>query len=52
MPLMDFFKSRSDIALIKLASTVSGVKPINIYSGKSEKGKTITVYGGGLLGTD
>ena len=36
-PLMNFFKSRSDIALIKLTSTVSGVEPINIYSGKSEK---------------
>jgi hypothetical protein len=49
-PLMSFFKSRSDIALIKLASTVSGVEPINIYSGKSEQDKTITVYGRGATG--
>jgi hypothetical protein len=49
-PLMSFFKSRSDIALIKLTSKVSGVKPVNIYKGKSEKGKTITVYGKGATG--
>jgi hypothetical protein len=49
-PLMSFFKSRSDIALIKLTSTVSGVEPIKIYQGKSEKGKTITVYGKGATG--
>ncbi len=47
---MSFFESRSDIALIKLTSTVSGVEPINIYSGKSEKSKTITVYGRGSTG--
>ncbi|MBA6287598.1 trypsin-like serine protease [Colwellia sp. MB3u-4] len=50
-PLMSFFKSRSDIALIKLSSKVSGVNPINIYNGKSEKGKTITVYGKGATGS-
>ena len=50
-PLMSFFKSRSDIALIKLTSKVSGVKPVNIYKGKSEKGKTITVYGKGATGS-
>jgi hypothetical protein len=49
-PLMSFFKSRSDIALIKLTSKVSGVKPVNIYKDKSEKGKTITVYGKGATG--
>jgi hypothetical protein len=49
-PLMNFFKSRSDIALIKLTSTVSDVEPINIYTGKSEKGRTITVYGKGATG--
>ncbi|MBA6357917.1 MULTISPECIES: trypsin-like serine protease [unclassified Colwellia] len=49
-PLMLFFKSRSDIALIKLTSKVSGVKPVNIYKGKSEKGKKITVYGKGATG--
>jgi hypothetical protein len=50
-PLMSFFKSRSDIALIKLSSKVSGVNPIKIYKGKSEKGKTITVYGKGATGS-
>jgi hypothetical protein len=50
-PLMSFFKSRSDIALIKLTSKVNGVKPVNIYKGKSEKGKVITVYGKGATGS-
>jgi hypothetical protein len=49
-PLMSFFKSRSDIALIKLASPVSRVETINIYTGTSEKGKIITVYGKGATG--
>jgi hypothetical protein len=49
-PSMNFFKSRSDIALIKLTTTVSGVQPINIYTGKSEKDKKITVYGRGATG--
>ncbi|MEW6997099.1 trypsin-like serine protease [Colwelliaceae bacterium BS250] len=49
-PLMSFFKSRSDIALIKLTSAVSGVEPISIYKGNSEKGKIITVYGKGATG--
>jgi len=49
-PLMRFFKSRSDIALIKLVSTVSGVEPVNVYKGKNEKGKIITVYGKGATG--
>ena len=49
-PLMNFFRSRSDIALIKLTSTVNDVQPINIYTGTSEKGKTITVFGKGATG--
>ncbi|MFT5675044.1 MAG: hypothetical protein ACI808_000973 [Paraglaciecola sp.] len=49
-PLMSFFKSRSDIALIKLTSTVNGVEPINTYTGTSEKGKKITVFGKGATG--
>jgi len=49
-PLMSFLKSRSDIALIKLTLPVSDVKPINIYTGRSEKGKTITVFGKGATG--
>lgn len=49
-PLMRFFQSRSDIALIKLSSKVKNVNPINVYKGNSEKGKTITVYGKGATG--
>ena len=49
-PLMRFLKARSDIALIKLTTAVSGVEPVNIYTGSSEKGKTITVYGKGATG--
>jgi len=49
-PLMGFLKSRSDIALIKLTSPVDDVKPINIYTSKGEKGKTITVFGKGATG--
>lgn len=49
-PLMNFLKSRSDIALIKLTSAVPHIRPINIYTGKDEKGKIITVYGKGATG--
>lgn len=49
-PLMSFFQTRSDIALIKLSSPVIDVEPINLYLGKDEKGKTITVYGKGATG--
>mgnify|MGYP000008783523 CR=1 FL=1 len=49
-PLMDFLKSRSDIALIKLATPVSGVTPVAIYGGSDEQGKTITVFGKGATG--
>lgn len=50
-PLMAFFKSRSDVALIKLSSKVTDVTPIKLYKGKSEKGKTVAVYGKGATGT-
>ena len=49
-PLMRFFKSRSDIALIKLTLPVNDVKPISIYTNTGEKGKTITVFGKGATG--
>lgn len=49
-PLMGFFKSRSDIALIKLTSAVDNVVPIQLYSNTDEKGKLITVYGRGAKG--
>jgi hypothetical protein len=42
-PLMSFFKSRSDIALIKLATTVSNVNPIKIYQVVFEP---VDVFGG------
>lgn len=49
-PLMNFFKSRSDIALIKLTLPVSDAKPINMYTGENEVGEIITVYGRGATG--
>lgn len=49
-PLIDFFKGRSDIALIKLSSNVKDVVPIDIYNGRAEEGKVITVYGNGATG--
>lgn len=49
-PLMAFLKSRSDIALIKLTSPVTELKPIDIYPLADEKGKEITVFGRGATG--
>lgn len=49
-PLMSFFKSRHDIALIKLKTHVVNAEPIKIYSGRSEQNKTITVFGRGATG--
>ncbi|NQZ89355.1 MAG: trypsin-like serine protease [Colwellia sp.] len=49
-PLMDFMKSTSDIALIKLTESVSHVKPIPMYLGSDEKGKVITAFGRGSTG--
>jgi trypsin len=49
-PLMDFFKSRSDIALIKLSSSVSDVNPVKVYDGTDEQGQIVTVYGQGATG--
>ena len=49
-PLMAFFESRSDIALIKLTAPVADVKPIRIYTEDDEQDKTITVYGKGATG--
>ncbi len=36
--------------MLKLTTAVTNVKPINIYTGTSEKGKTTTVYGKGATG--
>ncbi|WDE02031.1 trypsin-like serine protease [Thalassomonas actiniarum] len=49
-PLMDFFKSNHDIALVKLASSVHEVAPIKLYSEADELGKTVSVYGKGSTG--
>ncbi|ACV26452.1 trypsin-like serine protease [Kangiella koreensis] len=49
-PLMDFFKKRDDIALIKLSSNVDDITPIKLYEDTNEQGKTITVYGRGATG--
>ncbi len=49
-PLMDFFKKRDDIALIKLSSNVDDITPIKLYEGNNEQGKTITVHGRGATG--
>lgn len=49
-PLMRFFKSRSDIALIKLSAPVTDLKPIAIYDKSDEVGKEITVFGRGATG--
>lgn len=49
-PLMNFLKSRSDIALIKLSYPVTDIKPIDIYPNINEAGKEITVFGRGATG--
>lgn len=49
-PLMNFFKKRDDIALIKLSSNVDNITPIKLYEDTNEQGKTITVYGRGATG--
>lgn len=49
-PLMDFMKSTSDIALIKLKKPVTHVQPISIYPHRDEKGKAVTAFGRGATG--
>ncbi|BBN81267.1 hypothetical protein PA25_12520 [Pseudoalteromonas sp. A25] len=49
-PLMDFMKTTSDIALIKLSKDVTHVKPIELYTNDDEKGKAITAFGRGSTG--
>ncbi|HEU4851460.1 MAG TPA: trypsin-like serine protease [Telluria sp.] len=49
-PLMDFWQSRSDIALIELDAAVDGVTPLALYSGPDEKGLKITIIGRGATG--
>lgn len=49
-PLMDFMKTTSDIALIKLKERVTHVKPIALYSNQDELNKEITAFGRGSTG--
>ncbi len=49
-PLMNFYRARSDIALIKLHSPVCDLVPIDLYTDTKEQGKTITVFGKGATG--
>ncbi|WDE11397.1 S1 family peptidase [Thalassomonas haliotis] len=49
-PLMDFFKSNHDIALVQLTSQVTGITPIKLYSEADERGKTVKVFGRGSTG--
>lgn len=49
-PLMNLLKSRSDIALIKLASPVVNRTPIKLYTNSNEKNKEIMVFGRGVTG--
>jgi hypothetical protein len=49
-PLMDFLNNHSDIALIKLTNSVTHINPITIFSGKTELGLQVTVYGKGAVG--
>ena len=50
-PLMDFFLSRHDIALIKLATPVQNAAPIAVYTGKDEQGRVVRIFGKGATGT-
>jgi hypothetical protein len=50
-PLMAYQRTRKDIALIKLATVVDGVRPIAFFEGSDEQGKMITGYGRGATGT-
>jgi tetratricopeptide (TPR) repeat protein len=49
-PLIDFLKRDKDIALLKLTTKVTGVKPIQLYRDNNEQGKIITGYGKGATG--
>ncbi len=49
-PLMRLLSARSDIALIELASEVSGVEPITIYRGDGERGLRVEILGRGSTG--
>ena len=50
-PLMQLLSDRSDIALIELADRVSGVEPMALYRGNSERGMRVEIFGRGSTGT-
>lgn len=41
----------NDVALVKLSKAVKNVEPARLFSGRNEKGKTITIVGSGYTGT-
>ena len=45
-----FLAGLDDIALIKLAKPVTSVKPVALYEGKAELGKTVVLFGKGTTG--
>ncbi len=47
---IEFLAGLDDIALIKLAKPVEGVKPVALYRGKDELGKTVVLFGKGATG--
>jgi hypothetical protein len=49
-PLMAFQTTSNDIALIKLRHPVKDVRPMPIYRGSDEKGKTAEILGKGATG--
>lgn len=48
--LRAFLASSDDIALIKLKATVTDVKPISLYRGSNEIGRTVQLIGKGATG--
>ena len=49
-PLLRFLASSDDIALIKLATPVSGIEPAPLYRGDGELGQDVMLYGKGATG--
>lgn len=47
---ISFLAGLDDIALIKLAMPVRGIKPVALYRGNAELGKTVVLFGKGATG--
>ena len=45
-----FLSGLDDIALIKLAQPVKGIRPISLYTGHAELGQTVVLFGRGATG--